>query len=289
MHVGLIGAGMMGHGMAVNLLKHGHRVSVIAHSNRSPIDDLVARGALEARSLAEIAGAEAIILCLTTSEVVAETLQGLAPHLRPGQIVLDAGTSDPGVTARLAREMVSRGIAFADIPLTGGPEQAEQGVLGVLCGADPETFTRIAPLLACFATTVRHFGPPGTGHAAKLISNYLVTGMVALVAEAFGAARLAGIDWKNLYEVMLNGSGNSGVLRKMVAPALEGDFNGYRFALANAAKDIGYYAGLAASLGCRTPLTEAVAETFSKAVQTGHGGRNVSRLLDPATDDVSRC
>jgi 3-hydroxyisobutyrate dehydrogenase-like beta-hydroxyacid dehydrogenase len=289
MHVGLIGAGMMGHGMAVNLLKHGHRVSVIAHRNRSPIDDLVARGALEARSLAEIAGAEAIILCLTTSEVVAETLQGLAPHLRPAQIVLDAGTSDPGVTARLAREMGSRGIAYADIPLTGGPEQAEQGVLGVLCGADPETFTRIAPLLACFATTVRHFGPPGTGHAAKLISNYLVTGMVALVAEAFGAARLAGIDWKNLYEVMLNGSGNSGVLRKMVAPALEGDFDGYRFALANAAKDIGYYAGLAAGLGCRTPLTEAVAETFSKAVQTGHGGRNVSRLLDPATDDVSRC
>lgn len=289
MHVGLIGAGMMGHGMAMNLLKHGHRVSVIAHRNRSPIDDLVARGALEAQSLAEIAGAEAIILCLTTSEVVAETLQGLAPHLGPGQIVLDAGTSDPGVTARLAREMGSRGIAYADIPLTGGPEQAEQGVLGVLCGADPETFTRIAPLLACFATTVRHFGRPGTGHAAKLISNYLVTGMVALVAEAFGAARLAGIDWKNLYEVMLNGSGNSGVLRKMVAPALEGDFDGYRFALANAAKDIGYYAGLAAGLGCRTPLTEAVAETFSKAVQTGHGGRNVSRLLDPATDDVSRC
>ena len=178
-------------------------------------------------------------------------------------------------------------MAYADIPLTGGPEQAEQGALGVLCGATPETFARIQPLLACFATTIRHFGPPGSGHTAKLISNYLVTGMVALVAEAFGAARAATIDWKDLYEVMLNGSGNSGVLRKMVEPALKGDFDGYRFALANAAKDIGYYAELAKGLGCNSKLTESVAEVFARAVETGHGGRNVSHLLDPAIDDVS--
>ena len=146
---------------------------------------------------------------------------------------------------------------------------------------------RIRPLLACFATTIRHFGPPGSGHTAKLISNYLVTGMVALVAEAFGAARAAQIDWKDLYEVMLNGSGNSGVLRKMVEPALKGDFDGYRFALANAAKDIGYYAALAESLGCASGLTESVAEVFARAVEAGHGGRNVSHLLDPAIDDVS--
>ncbi len=287
MHVGLSGAGMMGHGMAASLLRHGHAVTVIAHRNRQPIDDLVARGAREARSLAELAAADMIILCLTTSAVVEATIKALMPHLRPGQVVLDAGTSDPASSRELARRLAATGVAFADIPLTGGPEQAERGELGVLCGADEQTFARIAPVLSCFATTVRHFGPPGAGHTAKLISNYLVTGMVALVAEAFGAARQAGIDWKSLYEAMLNGSGNSGVLRKMVAPALEADFDGYRFAIANAAKDIGYYAGLADSLGCRTALTEAVAETFAKALETGHGGRNVSRLLDPAIDDVS--
>jgi 3-hydroxyisobutyrate dehydrogenase-like beta-hydroxyacid dehydrogenase len=157
----------------------------------------------------------------------------------------------------------------------------------VLCGASAETFARIEPLLTCFATTIKHFGPPGSGHTAKLISNYLVTGMVALVAEAFGAAHKAQIDWKDLYEVILNGSGNSGVLRKMVEPALKGDFDGYRFALANAAKDIGYYAALAEKLGCNSRLTESVAEVFARAVETGHGGRNVSHLLDPAIDDVS--
>lgn len=287
MHVGLIGAGMMGHGMAANLLKAGHQVTVIAHRNRAPVEDLVAKGAREAHSLQEIAQAEVILLCVTTSKVVENTILQLKPHLRTGQIIMDAGTSAPAATKKLAHELADLGLAYADIPLTGGPEQAEQGALGVLCGATPETFARIQPLLACFATTIRHFGPPGSGHTAKLISNYLVTGMVALVAEAFGAARAATIDWKDLYEVMLNGSGNSGVLRKMVEPALKGDFDGYRFALANAAKDIGYYAELAEGLGCNSKLTESVAEVFARALETGHGGRNVSHLLDPAIDDVS--
>jgi len=287
MHVGLIGAGMMGHGMAANLLKAGHKVSVVAHRNRAPVEDLVAKGAHEATGLAEIAEAEVILLCVTTSKVVEDTIRQLKPHLRAGQIIMDAGTSAPAATKKLAHDLEAMGVGYADIPLTGGPEQAEQGVLGVLCGATDETYARIAPLLACFSTTIRHFGPPGFGHTAKLISNYLVTGMVALVGEAFGAARQATIDWKDLYDVMLNGSGNSGVLRKMVEPALKGDFDGYRFALANAAKDIGYYAELAGELGCNSKLTDSVAEVFARAVETGHGGRNVSHLLDPAIDDVS--
>lgn len=287
MHIGLIGAGMMGHGMGANLLRHGHRLSVIAHRNRAPVEDLVAKGAGEVLSLKEIAAADVILLCVTTSKVVQDMIDGLAPHLRSGQIILDSGTSAPEATRKLAHRLAAIGVAYADIPLTGGPEQAERGELGVLCGAEDEVFRRIEPILACFATTIRHFGAPGAGHTAKLISNYLVTGMVALVAEAFGAAHKAQIEWKPLYEVMLNGSGNSGVLRKMVAPALEGDFDGYRFALANANKDIGYYLQLAEGLGCATDLTEAVAQLFARTVETGHGGRNVSHLLDPAIDDVT--
>ncbi|MCB1377427.1 MAG: NAD(P)-dependent oxidoreductase [Alphaproteobacteria bacterium] len=287
MHIGVIGAGMMGHGMAANLLKHGHRVTVIAHRNRKPIEDLVAKGADEAKSLAEIAVADVILLCVTTSRIVEATITALKPHLRQGQIILDSGTSAPDMTIRLAHQLATVGVAFSDIPLTGGPEQAERAELGVLCGASHKTFADIEPLLSCFATTIKHFGPPGSGHAAKLISNYLVTGMVALVAEAFGAAHKAQIDWSDLYAVMLNGSGNSGVLRKMVEPALKGNFDGYRFSLANAAKDIGYYTELAEKLGCATRLTESVAEVFQQAVKTGHGGRNVSHLLDPAIDEVT--
>src|SRR5207248_5894503 len=128
-----------------------------------------------------------------------------------------------------------------------------------------ETFAKIKPLIACYATRIKHFGPPGSGNVAKLISNYLVIGMIGLVAEAFTTARTAKVDWADLYEVMLNGSGNSGVLRKMLDGALKGVYDGYLFSIAKAAKDIGYYARLAEALGRMTPLAQAVADIFAKA------------------------
>jgi len=281
MRIGFIGAGLMGHGMVLNLLKGGHEVRVIAHRNRAPIADLLAKGASEASSLGQIAHtSDCIVLCLSSSVIVEETVSALKPALRFGQIIIDTGTSEPESTRRLASELALLGIAYADAPMTGGPEQAAKAELGVLCGASPETFSNILPVLSCYASTIRHMGPVGSGHAAKLISNFLVTGMIALVAQAFGTARKADIDWRSLYDVMLNGSGNSGVLRKMMAPALDGDFEGYKFSLANAAKDIGYFRSLASSLGMETSLADAVEDVFSAAIARGHGQRNVSRLLD---------
>jgi 3-hydroxyisobutyrate dehydrogenase-like beta-hydroxyacid dehydrogenase len=287
MRIGFIGAGMMGEGMVVNLLNAGHDVWIIAHRNRAPIDELVARGAREAGSLEALAReSELIILCLSTADVVEKVIVGLKPYLSIGQTIVDTGTTAPETTRRLARELTPLGIAYADAPVTGGPEQAVKGELGALVGADDETFARIKPVIACYATRIKHFGPPGSGNVAKLISNYLVIGMIGLVTEAFAAARAAHIDWADLYEVMLNGSGNSGVLRKMLEGAFRGDFNGYRFSIANASKDIGYYAELAEKLGRMTALTQSVVDIFAKAA-VGHGGRNVSHLLDPAIDDVT--
>jgi 3-hydroxyisobutyrate dehydrogenase-like beta-hydroxyacid dehydrogenase len=276
MRIGFIGAGLMGHGMVFGLLKGGHQVSVIAHRNRCPIEDLVARGAVEAPDLKTIAlNSDHIFLCLSNSKIVKEIIAGLKPNLKNGQIIIDTSTSEPKVTRQLAAELAKLGVAFADAPLTGGPEQAAKSELGVLCGASPEIFEVIHPLLACFASTIRHMGPAGSGHTAKLISNYIVTGMIALVAEAFGTAREANIDWRNLYEAMLNGSGNSGVLRKMVEPALSGDFEGYKFSVNNAHKDIGYFK----NLGHPAALADAVEAVFTKAVEQGRGQQNVSHIL----------
>jgi 3-hydroxyisobutyrate dehydrogenase-like beta-hydroxyacid dehydrogenase len=267
--------------MVLNLLKGGHEVHVIAHRNRASIEDLLAKGAREASTLDKIAhNSDCIVLCLSSSKIVEETVAAWKPAMRSRQIIIDTGTSEPESTRRIAAELAILEVAYADAPMTGGPEEAASAELGVLCGASPETFSSIRPVLSCFATTVRHMGSVGSGHAAKLISNFLVTGMIALVAQAFGTATKADIDWRNLYDVMLNGSGNSGVLRKMVAPALEGDFEGYRFSLANAAKDIGYFKSLASGLGMETTLVGAVEEVFSAAMAKGHGQRNVSRLLD---------
>ena len=288
MKIGFIGLGLMGSGMAGHLMAEGHELWLMAHRNRSFIEPLLQKGAHEAADLKSLAAnVQVIILCLTTAKVVEETLTGLKPHLSRGQTIIDTGTTNPETTRRLAHELKVLGVAYADAPMAGGPEQVAKKEVGVLIGAEWETYEAILPVVSAYASRVKYFGPPGSGHVAKLISNYLVIGMIGLVAEAFRTAHAAQVDWKDLYEVMQNGSGNSGVLRKMMDAALAGDFDGYKFSLANAAKDIGYYASLADELGQLTPLTQAVEQIFAEAVATGHAGRNVSHLLDPAIDDVT--
>jgi len=282
MQIGFIGAGLMGHGMAVNLLKGGHEVTVMAHRNKAPVEDLVKRGAKAADLAAVAQESEIVIVCLTNSKVVEEVVGNVKPHLRAGQVILDMGTSDPAVNRRLATELGALGIAFAEAPVMGGPDQAAAAELGALVGADPETFERIRPVLECYCASISHCGAVGAGQTAKLISNYLSLGTAALVADVFNVARQAGVNWEKLYAAMLRGSGNSGALRRMVEPALQGNYEGYAFTLSNAHKDMTYYMALAGEGGFRTPLATEVMAVYDKAKTGGHGDSRVSRLIDPA-------
>jgi 3-hydroxyisobutyrate dehydrogenase-like beta-hydroxyacid dehydrogenase len=280
MQIGFIGVGLMGQGMVTRLLKAGHEVRVMAHRNRAPVEAAKTQGASEAREAgALVQGAGVVMLCVNTAETVAELISTLKPHLRAGQLVIDTTTSAPRVTEELAKDLARQKVGLADAPMTGGPEQVLAGEAGALVGAEAEVFPVIEPLLACYCSRVAHFGPPGAGHRAKLISNYLACGMVSLIADSYKAAREAGVDWGKLYDVQLLGSTNSGALRKMVGPALTGDYDGYRFSIANAAKDMRYYCDLAEALGFLSPLAHATQTTFERASM--HGARNVSRLLDP--------
>jgi 3-hydroxyisobutyrate dehydrogenase-like beta-hydroxyacid dehydrogenase len=285
MKLGFVGAGLMGHGMVLNLLQAGHDVTVIAHRNPAPIEDLVGRGAKKAKSLGELAQqAEIVIACLTNSKVVEEVLESLKPHLGAGQIILDMGTSDPAVNRRLAAELGALGIAFAEAPVMGGPVQAAAAELGALVGAEPETLERIRPVLECLCATISHVGPVGAGQTAKLICNYLSLGTAALIADVFNVARKAGVEWEKLYPVLLRGSGNSVALRRIMEPALNGDFEGYAFTLSNARKDMSYYMALADERGFASPLASEVMAVYDKAIAAGHGDLRLSRLIDPTLD-----
>ena len=282
MHVGLIGAGLMGHGMAVNLLNAGHAVWVTVHRNPAPVEDLIGRGARQATSLRELAQqAEIIMVCVSDSKAVEEVVESVKPHLAAGQIIVDMGTSDPAVNRRLAADLGRRGIGFAEAPVTGGADQAAAGRLGALVGADPDTFERVRPVLDCICATISHMGPVGSGQSAKLISNYLVLGMVAVIADAFKVARQAEVDWDKLHAAMLCGSGNSPALRKMIEPALGGDYDGYAFSLANAHKDLSYFMAIAEELGLSSGMADEVMAVYDRAMASGHGARRLSRLLDP--------
>ena len=283
---GFAGVGLMGHGMALNILKHGHDLTVMGHRNREPVDDLCRRGAHEAADHKELAErSDIIILCLSNSTVVEMVIAELKPHLRTGQIIIDTSTSDPKSSRALAVELAGFGVRFADCPVTGGPEQAAAGELGAMVGADNDTFAAIGPVIDCFCARIARFGGPGDGHAAKLINNYLACGMNLLIADTYNVAARAGVDWHKLFDVMQCGSNNSPALRKIVEPALSGHYDGYRFSLANSHKDTSYFTALADELSACSPLAREIEKTYGRIVENGLGARNVSRLIDPALQD----
>jgi len=280
--IGFIGAGVMGHGMAANLLQAGHPLSVIAHRNRQPVDDLVARGAREAAGYPALtADSEVIMLCVSSSRVVEEVVDALKPCLRPGMMVVDTGTSSPGSSRSVYRALAALEVAFVEAPVTGGVRQAAAGELGALVGAEPQAFEAARPILERMCRTVQHFGPVGAGNTAKLLNNYMVFGIAALVIEAFGRARDAGIDWQKLYDVVICGSADSGVLRRIIGSAVDADFGGYVFSVEGSHKDMAYFAELCGSTDGLTPLGQAVYDVYRKAVAAGHGDRLLSELLAP--------
>lgn len=272
----------MGHGMVSCLLKAGYPVHVIAHRNRAPVDDLVSKGAVEAPDYAALAAtSEVIILCVSNSKVVEAVVDELAPSLRAGMTIIDMGTSSPDSTRALHERLAGLGVSFVEAPVTGGVKQAAAGELGALVGAEEAAFAAVRPVLNAMCKTVHHFGPPGAGNTAKLLNNYMVFGIAALVIEAFGKARDANIDWQKLYDVVICGSADSGVLRRIIGAAVEGDYGGYVFSVEGSLKDLKYFGELSDSMGGLSEMGRAVTHVFEKAVADGHGDRRLSELLRP--------
>jgi len=260
--IGFIGAsGLMGHGMAKNLLAKGHDVALTVHRNRERVADLLAAGAAERRNGAELAGAsEIVFLCVTGSPQVEQSLtaaDGVLAGARRGLVVIDCSTSEPDSTARLRETCAAAGVTLVDAPLTRTPLEAEAGRLNVMVGTDGETFARIEPVLRAFAENVFHVGGPGAGHVVKLLNNFIAQAICTATAEAFAVGQRAGIEPKRLVEIVSAGAVNSGLFQ-MMAKTLDGDLGALRFELDNARKDIRYYTHLAESLAIPTIVGEAV-------------------------------
>ncbi len=280
--VGFVGVGVMGHGMAANLLAAGYPLTAIAHRNRAPVEDLVSKGAKEAETLGQLAAAsDVIVLCVSNSDVVEQVVSELTPDLRPGMMVIDTGTSSPVSTRKVADQLAAHEVAFVEAPVTGGVKQAAAGELGALVGSDDATYETVRPLLEAFCAQVHHFGPPGAGNTAKLLNNYMVMGLIALITETFTKADQADIDWQKLYDVVICGSADSGALRRIIGNAVQGDFGGYVFDVNGALKDISYFCDMAESMNGKSPMASAVHQVFADAVAAGHGDRLVSELLAP--------
>ncbi len=269
--VGMIGVGLMGHGIAASLLRHGQSLAFLAHPGNQPTDDLAAAGARPMASAAALAAAsDAVILCVTGSPEVEDVLlreDGVLAGLRRGAVVIDCSTAIPSSTLRLAGAVAAAGGRFMDAPMTRTPKEAAEGRLNLIVGAEPSLFEACRPLLGCFAEHVVHAGPVGAGHTLKLLHNYVSLGFATVLAEATACARRAGVGDEVFLEVLAKGGGGGVVLERM-RPFIEaGDVSGFRFTLANALKDMGYYAAMADELDAARGVAEAIRQAYAQGAQ----------------------
>lgn len=271
--VAFVGTGLMGHGMAKNIVEKGYPLTVIAHRKREAVDDLISRGAKEARSMEELAKSASIVfLCLTGSPEVAAAVAALKPGLAKGTVVVDCSTSDPTVTLRLAAELAEIGVDFVDAPLSRTPKEAWAGTLDCMVGATDAVFARIQPVIACWAGKIVHIGGVGDGHKMKLLNNFLSLGYGALYAEALALSRKVGIPVAEFDKVIRGGRMDCGFYQTFMGYALEGNREAHKFTLGNAYKDMRYVEAMANAATVATPVASAIKNSYALAMATGGDG-----------------
>jgi 3-hydroxyisobutyrate dehydrogenase-like beta-hydroxyacid dehydrogenase len=282
--IGFIGLGFMGHGMASNILAKGFALTVLGHRNRQPVDDLIARGASEAKSASELAAkSDIVFICVTGSPQIEEIVRGkdgLKAGAHKGLIVVDCSTADPTSTLALSDELAPLGVAFIDAPLGGTPAQAEAGKLSTMVGASAEVFETVKPVCLSWAAKVDHIGKVGDGHKMKLINNFLSLGYGAIYAEALTLAQKTGIAPKVFDSVLRGSRMDCGFYQTYMQYVLTRDREAHKFTIANAAKDTRYLAALAAAEGVANPIGSAVNNSYASALAAGKGGDFVPMLSD---------
>ncbi len=282
--VGLIGVGLMGHGIGKNIVSKGFALNVMAHKNRAPVESLVSMGAKECASPAEIAKAsDMVILCVTGTPQVEEAIygaKGLSTALRDGLIIADCSTAEPSSTIKIAAELKAKGTYFVDTPMTRTPKEAEAGKLGLMVAGPPDILAKIRPVLDCFADTIVNSGDVGAAHQLKLLNNFLSISHAAVAAEAITVAGKAGVKMEALRDIVLSGGAMSVMFERLIKVPLADDDTAAKFAIKNARKDMRYYTNMTEQLPVASFLGESVHQLFVMAENMGFGDRFIPRMID---------
>lgn len=293
--IGLIGAGLMGSGIAISLLRNDYAVTILEHPGNQPLESLIAAGAQTSKQAAELASkVDILILCVTGTPQVEEVLfqkGGVLEGLRPGLTVIDCSTAIPSSTQRIAEAVSEAGGRFLDAPMTRTPKEAAEGRLNLIVGGDHQVYEACLPVLKSYAENIVYAGDTGAGHRMKLLHNYVSLGFSAVLAEAAACARQTGTDPQVFCDILAAGGGGGVVLNRL-RPYIESDDpSGFRFSISNALKDMGYYCTMAEEQGAFGDLAQAVRQLYADAAVAGLEQAPVPTLVDhlaaPATAQIS--
>jgi 3-hydroxyisobutyrate dehydrogenase len=278
MRAGFIGLGAMGQHMARNLHKAG-LLAVAWNRTREKAEKLAAETACVVAGDARDLGAQAdvVVLCVSADNDVLDVVGQLEESLAPGAIVIDCSTVSAATARRAADRLRQRNVSFLDAPVSGGVEGARDATLAIMVGGDAEAFERAQPVLRALGRTITHFGPSGSGQAAKATNQIMCAGVIQAVAEAMAFAKAEGLPLDKLIDTLGKGAGSSWYFVNRAPNVLRGEFPaGFRVRLHE--KDLKICRDMAARRGAQLPVIEMTLVHYRRLIEQGFGDEDISSL-----------
>lgn len=277
--VGFIGIGLMGSGMARNLVAAGHDV-VVWNRTRSKAEAVA--GATVADSPADVAASAGVVMiCVSDTpdvRAVVEGDDGLLAGASEGLLIVDHSTISPSATVELASRCAERGVAWVDAPVSGGPEGAERGTLSVMVGGDPADVERARRYMDAYSRAIVHIGPVGSGQVVKLVNQVLVVINQLASSEALLLAQAAGVDLEATLRAVEGGAAGSWMLSNRGPQMIERDWRpGFTIDLQQ--KDLRLVLDMADELGVALPGTALVFQLYRTLQRRGLGGEGNHALV----------
>lgn len=276
MRVGFAGLGAMGSHMARNL-KRAALLTAVWNRTGEKGRSLAAELAVEApATLAELAtGVDAVVICVSADSDVLEVVRALAPGLASGSLVIDCSTVAADTARKAAELLAKQGVDFLDCPVSGGVEGAREGTLAIMAGGTPQAFERARPVLEAMGRTITHFGPTGSGQAAKATNQIMCAGIIEAVSEAMAFARAQGLPLERLIDTLGKGAGSSWYFVHRAPNMARGSYPaGFRVRLH--AKDLTICRDMAARFGVALPVVERMLSEYAELIARGYGDEDIS-------------
>ncbi len=292
--IGFIGLGLMGKPMARNLKAAGAAI-IIHNRSQGVIGELSGAGMTPAKTPADVAGAigengvedGAVIMMLPDTPAVEKVLRGpdgVVSGLRPGQLIIDMGTTKVIATRTFARDVEAAGGRYIDAPVSGGTIGAEDGALTIMAGGSDEALQRAMPIFDVLGQSTTHVGPVGTGQVAKAANQVIVGLNIGAVAEALVLAKKAGADPARVRDALKGGFADSRILEVHGKRMIDGAFEPGGKCVTQR-KDLDQALELATELGFEMPATALCRDLYDKLIDAGLGDLDHSALIKAIDPD----
>lgn len=278
--VALIGTGVMGRGMAKNLMKNGYRLLVYSRT-RAKAEELIEAGAEWRNSPGEAAkDADAVITMVGYPHDVEEVYLGeggIIANAKKGAYLIDMTTSSPKLARRIYDEAKKAGLYALDAPVSGGDIGAREGRLSIMVGGDKEVFEAALPLFEAMGTNIVLQGGPGAGQHTKMCNQIAIASNMIGVCEALIYAKKSGLDPKNVLKSIETGAAGSWSLSNLAPRIINGDFEP-GFYVKHFVKDMGIALESAREMGLDLPGLKLASELYQKMVDNGFGDKGTQVL-----------